>query len=256
MLVFWCMKITNQNIQSNRNFTSRNPEIRQIDDLCRFVKQAFPVQSPSRLNRKPGYYNKQPVINLDAKLLKSRDVFDTATTPEDFYRYTIQETKASNVANCGELGRLSEVIFKLNGYKDCSCLSVNRYFPKVNKYHDLDHAVLGVRTNDNKLIIVDPWCGFVDYVENAATKYKHYYSEFLDFFSDPTRGKIVFKSDNDSFDLGLVEKFKCEFPELIFNKKAKVDLEKNSDVQSKDTKKLPQKLKECFSNFIRKFFNY
>ena len=41
-----------------------------------------------------------------------------------------------------------------------------------------------------------------------------------------------------------------------FNKKAKVDLEKNSDVQSKDTKKLPQKLKECFSNFIRKFFNY
>lgn len=209
------------NYYDKPNFTSRAAEIRKADDLCRYLKKVYPVQMPSKFNQKSLYLHSSPLMRLDKKLKLLRNNLDITSSNEDFFKLLIKEVKMQNVANCGEMGRLSDAVFKLNGYKDCFLVDIFQHIPDVCDNYDVDHCALAVK-GKKELIIVDPWCGFCDYASNAIVKYKTLFSNLLKFGAEPTESKLVFKQDGIlSFPIENIEKFKKAFPELVIERAKK-----------------------------------
>ena len=182
---------------SNYNFTSRNFEIRKADNLCRELKQRLPVQSPSKLFKFNKINNYAPLRRLDRQLSTNRKIFDNATSDIDYYKRLIAMTLKTNVANCGELGRLYNAFFAIKGYKDCYLADLYHFIPSITESYDLDHSVLVLGSaNKRKIIIVDPWSGFCDDIDNAKVRFKTEFANLLNFAYEPDYGKIIFKKND------------------------------------------------------------
>lgn len=187
----------NNYYHQNLAFTARNPELCKADDLCRTLKQILPTQSPSRLFKLQKINNYAPLRRLDRQLSRNRKVFDTATSDVDYYRKLISVTQKTHVANCGELGRLYNAFFAIKGYKDCYLADLYHFIPNITETLDLDHSVLVLgNANKRKIIIVDPWSGFCDYIDNAKVRFKTEFANLLNFDYEPDYGKIIFKKND------------------------------------------------------------
>lgn len=199
------------------SFTSRTPVIRDADRVCRTIKTEFNAVSPSMLIERLKYGENED--NFLSKFNgKFRDLFFKKDEELRFCRefvdfkrgkrYEILNLiKRSKVMNCAENAEAARIAALLNGAKDVNCFAMFSYNEKTNKITNLDHlvAVLNYELPEycnfygsyyqrvlkedllklpKKSIVIDPWIGFADYVDNAVTKFKHEYQKLFDIKTD------------------------------------------------------------------------
>lgn len=230
-------------MQVNQNtspaFSSRNPQIRYAQKVCSIVKSEFPAISNTKVCLKevaqaPEFYNL--IKNLGDKVeqlrAKSQNAVETF-----YYRSLMNSVKEYKVANCGDLSDLSEIVMRLNGFKNCGCF--NLY---TNKGRDLYHTVAAMNLNipqnykepplngeiaaeyllkpSRKTIIIDPFFEIVDYADNAILNYKNLHQKFFNLASDE---KILFLPEYklDVKD-GEMWNLRKDFPNLVMPKKISV----------------------------------
>lgn len=185
---------TSNNYQPTSAFTSRKAEIKVLDKVCRDVCREFPVHSPTRMNnytastKHPNAYN----------ILGFLD--DMVTDLRGFVRFTVDDkkkllmtelknTKKYKIGNCNELADAGYIACQINGYKNAVPVNVYAFNTKTKNFRKIDHTAVGINfkkelkdkpsgfnaiifCDDREAIIMDPWCGFTDYANNASVKYK------------------------------------------------------------------------------------
>lgn len=207
------MNIQN-NIQSKTTFTSRAPIIKEADKICRRVNTLFPHISPSYswINfKKPEQYN--PLFcRIEDKLTFIRFQADNATSCFNYYKKTLSLIKRLTCANCGELADITYLYCKSKKLKDAAVIGLYGFDKKNNKYIEYDHVAVCFN-HGKKKIIIDPWFGFADFVDNCRVKYEQRYHEFFEKFNPDF--KLVFKKErqvplkNDD-----IEKLTKIFPQI------------------------------------------
>lgn len=212
---------TKNNIQPN--FTAKAPEIRLADHIMRQTYNSFPRISPTRISNLNNAYKFPDAKNriydklIYARIMRSM-LFDEATSFEEKINAIITPLKSEKIGNCAENAQLTHIAFWVNGIKDCLCVNLSTRSGKT-----LDHSVLYVN-NNGKPFIVDPWAGFVDYLQNA---YKKYLNEFRKTLQIPDSVKKLTVKPNNSYSNEVLsdkcddKKLKEIVPELVLKKGSK-----------------------------------
>ena len=220
-------------INTKTNFTARNKEIRDADKIMRNLINRYPAISTSKAtyydiirNKKPSLINK--IKTSGECLIHARKQYK-AYTDEKSINEVFYCTKKFKLANCREYAHMALGAFAANGYKD---LEVGRLYKKVNiknkngkeeKYSDIvDHVVLLVNghSRDKKPFIVDPWRGFVDYLENGLTRFDGLFMKGfrkMETEEEHIRQKFTISVVKRDFEItdSTCRHFAKEFPELI-----------------------------------------
>lgn len=223
-------------INTKTNFTSKNKEIRDADKIMRNLIKHYPAVSTSKATyydviryKKPMLFNK--IKTYGEYLVQARKQYkpytDETSIDKVFYY-----TKKFNVANCREYAHMALGAFAANGYKD---LEIGRLHKKVNiknnngkeeKYLDtVDHVVLLVNghSRDKKPFIVDPWRGFVDYLENGLTRFDGIFMKGfrrMNTENETIRQKFTISEVKRDFKItdNTCRHFAKEYPELVIKK--------------------------------------
>ena len=245
---------------TNTNFTGRNKEIKNAEKILHKIKSDFPASSSyiadlyaqkhniktkcsnntvrSIADMIESYYYTD---NVGAKLT-TNNLASVRKLQEHYfyndYKYCdslIWGVKRFRAMNCKENSELAFLIAKINGYKNCHCISLIKEEQNFS-IADLGHSVLlinqEVPINVNKLnkfyvqhidktftfipsrksIVIDPLFGIVDYWENAIVNYKTIFPQMSDIkgiyaaISEP-----IIKLSKD------LKKLKKSRPELVIN---------------------------------------
>ena len=208
------------------NFESRNPVIRNADDMARRICQRFPMSSSTKYLETNNYYKhfsdkiRKNNKTVD-KILLLRWKFDKIET--DSYKKCsniIDSIKKLKVGNCGECSFLAKIFAEANGLK-------NIY--RAELYcgtDDLDHSVLYVE--DKKPYIIDIWLGFADYVPKAFERYVGEYSNFI-FGKESAEQYLLscYKRTSGTYDFNIpketITKLTKKYPELLLKKAVSLD---------------------------------
>lgn len=159
---------------TNINFTSKNPVIRQADDIARKVNQAFPRVSTSNIRTFKNFDNDSFLSHRYAtrisRIRKQKSYyFDTASRYIEKALAFFVPVEDYKVGNCSEAAQISILAAKMNGIKDAKLMSL-----RDDLGLSLDHAVCYVE-NEGKPYIIDSWLGCADYVPNMLEKYNGIY---------------------------------------------------------------------------------
>lgn len=234
---------------NNPSFTSRCPQIKEAQWVCHNVAVNFPHLSSTRISafvskiedKYPKLYDEfiweNPsagrFINLKTEqekkivdifkwrkgLIRSinneRRIRQGYTTDLDKVYSLLSQLKYLKVGNCAENAALSELIMKLNGYKNVYTAAIN-----VGK-HQVDHRICFFNRDgspfDGKIgkntVIVDSWIEETDFADRMLVRYRNMYKDFLFI---PKCGKLSFRSVRN-FNLSNEElaQIASEFPELL-----------------------------------------
>lgn len=191
------MQISNNisnNYQSTPTFTSRKPEIKKLDGICRKIRHEFTVMSNTKMDayssvaKHPNGY--QILGYIDDLIADMRGFVKHIKDPKKGLIAELETVKTLGMGNCNELSNAGYVVCKMNGYKNVHPMQLCAYNQKTQSIRLLDHAVVGINfTNeipvknivgrkffarDRKAIVMDSWEGFVDYEKNASSQYKHH----------------------------------------------------------------------------------
>lgn len=225
--------------QSNINFQSRNPNIRQADRICRMVNSIIPTSSPTKIIGEGLIRQDADIYNYgkfaQKKLVQMvRDPgfnFEDRTSPE-YFKFFLSALKKTKLSNCGERARFASLICAVNGIesKIASLWTIAK--KKLVLGEDLDHAILVISPSEERFncdilpnmhdkIIIDPWLGIADYGNNANLEIRKYFERFKDVDKS--------LSNFDSMHLALfskeiittenTQKLREAFPEFIIDKK-------------------------------------
>lgn len=218
-------------IQNNVNFTSRKPELRKADKIMRNMMNLYPSQSISKFR----FYNVLNNENIDCEKMLTPAIKKIVQIrlnraeilKKDYLSRTINDIKNYKIANCGELALLAKGAFLANGFKDLKIASIKlkrRQNPDNFKLKDLDHCCLlinggkdadlnHINSFDKHTIIVDPWMGFVDYIQSALNRYSN---KFIKSESKTQKYKLTFSvAEIPESSVDTCEKLKREHPEFI-----------------------------------------
>ncbi len=187
------MNIQNSN-QFQNTFTGRAQIIKEADKICRQVNSNFPHFSPSYswINfKKPEAFD--PLFcKKEEKLSYIRFQADNAASRFKYYKNTLTLVKRLACANCGELADITYLCCKIKNLKDVSAIGLYGFDKQNNKYIDYDHVAVCFKSGKKK-IIIDPWFGFADFVENCRVIYRERYHEFFENFNP--KFKLLFKKE-------------------------------------------------------------
>ena len=229
-----------QSQTANLNFCSNKNKVKAADDICRMVMREFPVYSNTRLER----FTRSDSSLLyklysytDSLISEIRGFCKQAKSPLDHYLRELDSVKKYRMGNCRELADITEMAFRMNGYKNAEAYNLIAYNPVTEVARDLDHVVVGVNLTrpipkpvnsakefyglDNGAIIVDPWLGHTIPERSASAIYKHDPS----FSFKVGKDEIVVYSPSNSVDVGseLTKKdmlfFRHKYAELSQKKK-------------------------------------
>lgn len=210
-------------------FKSKNVEIRKADRVLRNMQNVYPSVSTTRyfdysVVKYGGFDILGKFKNIAQKLNRIR-LKRMYVGAEDYLNSTINDVKNYKLANCGELAIMAKGAFLANGYKDLNIanLFVKHDFCGEELIEDMDHCFLilnagekadfnNLSTFDKRSIIVDPWCGFVDYLNSGLTRFKEL---FLDEDEQQTVKWIFKKTVIPHSDMDTCKKLKIEHPEFI-----------------------------------------
>lgn len=225
----------NIQVSNQQTFTARNKEIRYADKIMRNMINHYPCVSTSKAD----YYistkkDRGLLLNTkkkDRKLTQLRR--SRRNTPlKDLAGKVIEETRDNKVANCGELALMAMGSFLANGYNDVKLVFLKlkqKYGNERTSYTNIDHCFILVNSGKNSKLsspetinkhafIVDPWAGFVDYLESGLTKYEKFFM----------KGSKRMPNEKQRFILGHIdisipaaktgEQVAEKFPELIVKK--------------------------------------
>ena len=187
---------SNMNVNTkNISFQARSPRIREAEKICRYVTSEFSSISASKMrsfdsvakeSRFPKAISRiqnniENLIRIPA--IEHKDVFK-------FYQYIVDAVKKHKVANCGELSSLACLIGWVNNFKpiEAHLYAVSK---KYGRRNSIDHSNIllpldgevikgeDLYSNMKKVLVIDPWLGFVDFAPNAELRYKNEFSKFL-----------------------------------------------------------------------------
>lgn len=211
------------------SFTGSRTLLNDADWVCRKVKTAFPIISPTQI-----YYSNPEIIRknrrfvsflhekslvlqedrLDRRLLKS---------PFKFLKEVLYSATSHRVGNCFEQASLAEMIARMNGVKNCYKLTME----DLNTSKSLDHTVLLVTKNplnsaiinSKESIIIDPWLGISGRAEAVLERYKN---QFGKMFGLNNKTLIAFKMKKRlELNENEIEILKAKFPNLVFDNKGR-----------------------------------
>ena len=134
-------------------------------------------------------------------------------------------------ANCQENAMLAEFVLKLNGIKNAQTCNLfkKQVLPLEPGLHsvcvfNLDGSPFNEKIINNKTIIIDPWIGKADFANNMLNYYKNNCENLLVIDGKNEIKSFsfdrVFLSDAD------IEKYKTEFPQLIFRSNGRKFMQK------------------------------
>ncbi len=190
------------NIENNNKlqFRARNPEIRKADKIMRQAMNLYPTISSTRaLNYsviKKDKNNIEKISNWALKLFNLR-ASKYKLKPIENLKQTIIDLENTKNGNCLEMAQIMQAAFLANGYKDVKIgkLKIKEQLihpdnSKMSSIHLVDHVLLIVNAGKNARLnnpksfnkhamIVDPWLGFVDYVNKGLTNYDGIFMEGL-----------------------------------------------------------------------------
>ena len=218
------------NYNTSVSFKSRNLEIRKADKILRNMQNVYPSVSTTRFFdysavRYGGFDILGKFKNVAQKLNRIR-LKRACVGADDYLNSTINDVKNHKLANCGELAIMAKGAFLANGYKDLNLanLFIEHDFCGDKLEEDADHSLLilnagndadfsDLSTFDKRSMVVDPWCGFVDYIKSGLNRYKEI---FFDEECENHATKFVFKKTNiPSSDMDTCLKLQKEHPEFI-----------------------------------------
>ncbi len=134
---------------------------------------------------------------------------------------TLDSLKRLKLGVCSEDAIMAEFILKLNGIKSAKFASLTDRYGKL-----LDHDVCLFNKDDSylmhpnkKTIVVDPWAGKADFVDNMTSFYKN---QMQKYFKIPSDGKIQFQV-NSAVTLSPkdLEDYRKQYPQLIFSERVR-----------------------------------
>ncbi len=213
------MKVNN--LTSQQNFTSRNPDIRLADAIVRQANLSYPRLSYIKLEKSPYKKDfKAAIERVGGKLVEVRELSSIELWEKQSALKAIKNImkwiKELKAGNCGESAELAALAARVNGFKNIKIGSI-----KSKLGRSLDHAVLVI---DNKNpIIIDAWLGFADYVPNALQKYQN---EYKKYFGNLKSNDKMILGKNRNLDLRFfdkinevsIRKLRKAFPELVIKK--------------------------------------
>lgn len=165
---------------TNVNFTSKNPIIRQADDIARKVNQTFPMISYTKVRTFKNidkFSFLKFMLNQRTNRIRGQKsfYFDEASRYIDKAIAFFEPIKRYKLGNCSESAQISAIVAKMNGIKD-----VQLMFLRDSADKSLDHVVCYVE-NEGKPYIIDSWLGVADYVPNMLEKYNGIYRNKFKF---------------------------------------------------------------------------
>ena len=218
------------NKYNNTSFTARNYEIRRADNIMRNMLNQYPSRSTTKQRLYPIVQN--GLVTAENFMYKTMNLMDKIRNQriyvkdKNYLNRIISDTAKYKLANCGELTLIAKGAFLANGYKDLTLVNLNLK-KKENgriRYKDLDHCFLllnsgkdaniyDIDTINKHAIIVDPWMGFVDYIQSALNRYSN---KFIKSESKTQKYKLTFSvAEIPESSVDTCEKLKREHPEFI-----------------------------------------
>ena len=200
----------------NTSFTGRCSHIKTAQNVCHLVNVNFPHISTTRLeplvehvrrenvdlyqrfldyNPAKGYFLKfnnsfeKKIIGIFIWYRNMVERLNYARSNDYFikdlgkYFSVLSQLRCYQLGNCYETAKISEMIMKMNGYKN-ACVA----YLKCDE-SPVDHVVCVFNRDgsnvdkiiNNKTIIIDPWFGCADFANNMFKKYKNMLSEYFYF---------------------------------------------------------------------------
>lgn len=216
------MQISGINFHSPQ-FCAKRKDVRKADDVCRAVKNEFPLLSSTYVeekyltNRNKSIYH--PYVKYDIKKL-SKKISDTRNAirsycASPFYNPVVPRTKSDKVVgildilkekkvgNCSENAQLALAAMYANGYYDSQIVGLGytaeaiddetgKVLCKLSPRSGLDHMFVVADVNDDGLkdVVVDPWLGFAGYVTYAIDKFKDIYCDETEKIKEKCEKKL------------------------------------------------------------------
>lgn len=209
---------------------NRNTVFNDIADVYRFAKEhsndkskGFPekIKNFFRNSKPQKSHNTLAVIAKNIEAISKGRTNNKHKTTE--LERAIKLLCTQRKGNCQENAVIAELVMKMNGMKNASSCLLYEEGTAINKTQshaacifNLDNTPVKKIIN-NKTIIIDPWLGKADFANNMLKYYKNTCDDLL---SLPENGKIavepielVYLTDS------ALEKYKTQFPQLVFKSK-------------------------------------
>ncbi len=215
------------------------PLLLRAKAVCELMKKQLPFESSSMLSarRKAGLpYSATRLRELDETILRFRfkmsKEYDSERSWFYYIRKYISHIKRNKVANCAECGRLSEIVFKMNGIDNIR--SFNTYCVNGKNFESLDHCIAsnspiqvlkrppdfcGFQNVDDFMpmqkgsFICDFWLGIVDESKNMMSRWRSEHSALMGVKSN-TKIRFLPTRQLQMTDR-TVKALRKEFPELL-----------------------------------------
>ena len=230
---------------NNTSFQSKNSQLRNYDRYLRVFNSEFPSTSTSKLDKfqvvdrydeaKDLYHNlaRKFYFTVRWDVIRLRD----KSEPLDYYTKLVDIIRSKHKANCNEMIDLTRLILGVNDIPSYRAILeprgiIDHGVVAVSAKKDIDLSSLNETplTQLKDVIIVDPWCGFVDYAPNAAVNYvttnanlvgKRMYEGWMGIPADGKfHNKIRLRVENDKqhdVKCDLKDSLKLQYPEFILN---------------------------------------
>ena len=236
---------------NNLNFSSRNPQIRTLDNIMRKTHNLYPSCSTSRLvsfnTMQNNNYAQGKLVNLATKLsfLVRYELADIREkSPHDYFQKVLELLQKHRLANCLEHTDLSATVLGMNNIPVSrakiyvkNCIPCGEVYDHILSIIPLKKDALISQDFNNTplhklkdILIYDSYCGFVDFPAKAVERYK---GELKDSVSSQIARKMKKDSyftermDKDIYlnfdvpqvpvmDKEIAELLKKSHPELVF----------------------------------------
>lgn len=187
-----------RNYYQSPSFSGRAKIVKDADLICRNINSVFPHTTPSfswlNFDMPTSYIG--VFERYSKKLASLREATENTDTAFDYYDQTIKLLKQYKCANCNELADIAYIVCKNKNFDNVR--QVGLYgFDRINsKFVDYDHVAVAFDHN-GKSVILDPWLGLADFLQNCKTKYFCRFNKFLNNF-------------NENFDLVFGQEFEVK----------------------------------------------
>ncbi|MCQ2754741.1 MAG: hypothetical protein MJ231_06810 [bacterium] len=123
------------------------------------------------------------------------------------------------LGNCSEDAQLAELILRINGFKNACTASLKRGEKEIN--HDVclfnvDDSIVKGNVKNNKTVVVDPWLGKVDFINNYFANNSYLLERAVKVLPLGKFGINTFGKFNLSEK--IIQECKENYPELLFKK--------------------------------------
>lgn len=153
-----------------------------------------PLAAKEKYDKYENLVNSYILANNKLEFSRNKRIINNG--PVDYFSKLIVYLRKDQLANCAELSELAFLMCKNKNFDDVKIFSLEAFeeFNPNDLNHvnlrecgcniedisaiDLDHVAVSFKHND-KTVVVDPWLGVADFVENYKTKIKSLYKNFF-----------------------------------------------------------------------------